>query len=206
MTRGCPNSCKWCVVPEKEGKIHPYMDIEEVTDGWKRNKVVLMDNNILASDYGIGQLEKIADHGIRIDLNQAIDARLVNEDNAKILARVKWLKYVRFGCDTTGQIAECERATDLMTKYGYRGEFFLYCILIDFKESFLRVNHWRQMRKFVPFAQPYRDFRKVETEIPQWQKDMARWCNRRWLYRSMEFKDFSPRKGFRCDMYFTDSQ
>lgn len=26
LTRGCPNRCKWCVVPVKEGNITPYMD------------------------------------------------------------------------------------------------------------------------------------------------------------------------------------
>ena len=24
LTRGCPNRCKWCVVPKKEGKVKPY--------------------------------------------------------------------------------------------------------------------------------------------------------------------------------------
>lgn len=36
LTRGCPNRCKWCVVPKKEGKISPYMDIEEITAGRKK--------------------------------------------------------------------------------------------------------------------------------------------------------------------------
>lgn len=27
LTRGCPNKCKWCVVPVKEGAVRPYMDI-----------------------------------------------------------------------------------------------------------------------------------------------------------------------------------
>ena len=48
LTRGCPNRCKWCVVPKKEGKISPYMDIEEITAG--RKKAILMDNNILAKN------------------------------------------------------------------------------------------------------------------------------------------------------------
>lgn len=30
LTRGCPNHCKWCVVPKKEGNIATYMDIEEI--------------------------------------------------------------------------------------------------------------------------------------------------------------------------------
>lgn len=33
LTRGCPNRCFWCCVPEKEGNIKPYMDIEEISMG-----------------------------------------------------------------------------------------------------------------------------------------------------------------------------
>lgn len=33
LTRGCPNKCKWCIVPLKEGNVHPYMDIDEITIG-----------------------------------------------------------------------------------------------------------------------------------------------------------------------------
>ena len=35
LTRGCPNKCSWCIVPEKEGKIRPNADIEEFLDGKK---------------------------------------------------------------------------------------------------------------------------------------------------------------------------
>ena len=65
LTRGCPNKCPWCVVPRKEGKIHPYWDIDRVANG--RKKVVLMDNNILAAgDYCIEQLQKIIRGGIAL--------------------------------------------------------------------------------------------------------------------------------------------
>lgn len=33
-------------------------------------------------------------------------------------------------------------------------------------------------------------------DIPQWQKDMAHWADRKEIYMSCDFKDFSPRKGF----------
>mgnify|MGYP001752301697 FL=1 len=30
LTRGCPNHCPWCVVPEKEGGIKPYREWKQV--------------------------------------------------------------------------------------------------------------------------------------------------------------------------------
>jgi hypothetical protein len=38
--------------------------------------------------------------------------------------------------------------------------------------------------------------------IPQWQKDMARWAMRREIYATCDFKDYEPRKGFKCKEYF----
>lgn len=205
LTRGCPNKCKWCIVPKKEGKITPYMDIEEIAVNGRKN-IILMDNNVLASDYGLQQIEKIISMGVRVDFNQGLDARLVTEDIAKLLAKVKWLKHIRFGCDTPGQIAECDRAATLLDKYGYKKEYFFYCILLnDFKESFERVNYWKKKgKRYIPYCQPYRDLDKKEQIIPQWQKDMARWVNRRELYKSMDFKDYTPRKNFKCNEYFKE--
>lgn len=202
LTRGCTNHCKWCIVPTKEGYITPYMDIEEITAD--RKKAILMDNNVLASDHGLQQIEKIVSMNIRIDFNQGLDARLVTNDIARLLAKVKWIKRIRFGCDTPSQIAECERATALIDKYGYKGEYFFYCILLnDFKESFERVNYWKNKGgRFLPHAQPFRDLNNPYQIIPQWQKDLAGWVDKKWIFRSCEFKDFTPRKGFRCNEYF----
>lgn len=200
LTRGCPNKCKWCVVPEKEGKIAPYMDIEEIAVNGRKN-IILMDNNVLASTAGLEQIVRLK---LRVDFNQGLDARLVTDDIAQLLAKVKWIKRIRFGCDTPGQVAECERATALIDKYGYKGEYFFYCILLnDFKEAFERVNHWKNKGgRFLPHCQPFRDLNNPYQIIPQWQNDLAGWADKKWIFRSCEFKDFTPRKGFRCSEYF----
>ena len=203
LTRGCPNRCRWCVVPQKEGGIRPYMDVDDITLHGERPYAVLMDNNVLACDYGLSQLEKIAERGYHVDFNQGLDARLVTPDVARLLARVRWIKRIRFGCDTPAQIVECERAIQLVRQAGYKGEFFLYCILIDFDESYHRLSYWRKYKYVLPHAQPYRDLNNPHQRIPQWQKDMAHWADRKELYRSCDFKDFSPRKGFLCREYFT---
>lgn len=211
LTRGCPNKCKWCVVPRKEGKVRPYMDIDEIAIEGRHN-IVLMDNNILASgEYAHEQLDKIAMRGYRVDFNQALDARLVTDEFAKQLASIKWIdRRIRFGCDTHGQISECERAIDLIRSHGYRGEFFLYTMLNgDLQECYDRVMYWwrvnqRQRENHEPnvyiHAQPYRD-PDGKNAIPQWQKDMARWANLKAIFTSCPFVEFSPRKGFICNQY-----
>ena len=151
LTRGCPNKCPWCVVPRKEGGVVPYMDVDEIAiEG--RTKLVLMDNNFLAAgDYAVEQLRKIINRGYRVDFNQALDARLVTDEFARLLARVKWLdkNRIRFGCDTHKQIEDCERAMAMIESYGFTGQYFLYTMLNDnMQECYDRINHWwKRMRQ-----------------------------------------------------------
>lgn len=206
LTRGCIRKCPWCIVPEKEGTIQPYQDVDEIAVGGRTN-LILMDNNILAAgEYGMAQLRKIAENGYRIDFNQAMDARLVTDEVAEVLASIKWLEYIRFGCDTPSQVNDCEEAIERIRSYGYNGAFFLYTILRgDIDECFNRTNHWRNpiyKGKIRPFAQPELDFTTVKQNIPQWQKDMAHWVNKKTCFYGVEFEDFEPRKGFKCSRYF----
>ncbi len=216
LTRGCPRKCPWCVVPKKEGAIRPYWDIDRVANG--RRKAILMDNNILAAgDYCRQQLRKIIDRGYIVDFNQALDARLVTDEYAQMLAKIHWLdnNRIRFGCDTTAQIADCERAIAMIEGYGFTGQFFLYTMIggrNDLQECYDRIHHWwlrnhearrtRQRRPVYPHAQPYRDPSNPHHVIPQWQTDMAGWCNKRMLFETIDFPEFRPRKGFRCSEYF----
>lgn len=203
LTRGCIRNCKWCIVPKKEGMLQPYMDIEEIAiEG--RNRIILMDNNILASDYGLGQIEKIIKLCLKVDFNQDMDCRLVTPEIAQMLVKVKWLKYIRFACDTSAQLLHLFRACDLLHQYGYKGDIFINVLLQnDINECINRINAIRNYTtlRMQPFAQPYLDF-DGKRQPPQWQKDMARWCNRKELYRTIEFKEYRPRKGEICSQYF----
>ena len=206
LTRGCPNKCRWCIVPRKEGAIVPYMDIDDISQNGERTNIILMDNNVLACEYGIQQIDKIADKGYKIDFNQGLDARLVTEEIAQILAQVKWLKYIRFGCDTPKQVDECDHAISLLRSFGYIGSFFLYTMLYgDINECYNRVNHWNDKKyngKVKPHCQPELNFETTHQDIPQWQKDMAHWANKKTCYFGVNFVDFEPRKGFKCGEYF----
>lgn len=201
LSRGCVNKCKWCVVPIKEGYITPYRDISQIAVNG-RDHITLFDNNVLASDYGLQQLDKIAQLGVWVDFNQGLDARKIDLEVAKLLANCKWLNYIRMAADTSSQIQPVRDAVKLLRQCGYKKDVFVYALLnSDFKESYNRIIELRKIDpKLQPFAQPYRDF--VNNTDPQkWQKDLARWVNCKWIFRSCDFSEYQPRKNFSCKTY-----
>lgn len=160
ITRGCPNNCRWCVVPKKEGDIRPYRRWQELVRTDSR-KLVLMDNNILACEYGIEQLESLIDSGYAIDLNQGMDARLVDERIASILARLKWIRCIRFSCDTTGQITAVENAVRLLEKHGIKPyKVFIYLLVTsDIDNAAKRVERLKKFKGLTIYAQAERNDR-----------------------------------------------
>lgn len=200
ITRGCNRKCNWCVVPIKEGKAHFVNDVEYIANG--RKKVVLMDNNILALSHGIEQIKRIIELGLRVDFNQGLDARLVTPEIADLLAQVKWIKSIRFAVDTKGQIKPVIKAMQMLIDRGIKKWRFSNYLLLNgnLQDSYERAKAMRDFGVHIN-PQPYRDFRKNNI-IPQWQKDFARWGNKKELYDAIDFKEYKPRKDFVCASYF----
>lgn len=191
ITRGCPNKCDWCVVPEKEGKIKPYMDIEDIAQEFK--KVILLDNSILASKYGLQQIENIIKLKLKVDFNQGLDARIIanDKDIAKLLSKVKWLKPLRMACDTRSQMKYIKKATELLRKYNTTPQrYFIYLLVQDIKDALYRAEFLKTLNLDV-FAQPYRDFR-INIEPDKELKQFARWVNHKAIFKSVKFENYKP--------------
>lgn len=158
LTRGCPNNCRWCVVPKKEGSIRPYRDWREVVRQDSDN-LVLMDNNILAIDYGIEQLQSMIGSRYRIDLNQGMDARLVTPEVSEVLARLDWIRFIRFSCDQKSQIEPVMRAVERLGRYGVRPyRVFVYLLVTaDIADAAYRVDCLRHLNGINLYAQAERN-------------------------------------------------
>lgn len=194
LTRGCPNKCPWCIVPSKEGVIRPHADITEFLAGRKR--AVLIDNNVLASDWGLSQIEKIVDLGIHVDFNQGLDARIVagNSDIARLLARVKWLKQIRFACDTKSQIPVIEKTVRMLSDNGIKpSKIFVYVLVKQDTEDALERLRFLKSLGVGPFAQPYRDFEGKVT-ITREQRRIARWCNHKAIFQTIDYAEYNNRR------------
>lgn len=196
LTRGCPNHCRWCIVPKKEGKIRPYRTWQEVVRK-DTDKLILMDNNILSCEYGIQQLKSLIDSGYRIDLNQGMDARLVTDNIAEILSRLKWIRFIRFSCDQKSQIESIRHTVELLGRYGVRPyRIFIYLLVTkDIQDAADRVEKLKQYKGINLYAQAERNERlgimpnKAQLEFQQ--RYVYGGC-----YRSETFEEYCRRKGF----------
>lgn len=160
LTRGCPNHCRWCVVPKKEGDIRPYRTWGELVRS-DTDKLVLMDNNILACEHGIEQLISLIGSRYQIDLNQGMDARLVDDEIADILSRLRWIRFIRFSCDRKSQIESIRNTIELLGKYGVRPyRIFIYLLVTkDIQDASDRVEALKGYKAINLYAQAERNER-----------------------------------------------
>lgn len=186
-TRGCVKNCNFCIVKEKEGNIKEYMSIEEIAQNNKN--VILMDNNILSCEHGINQLIKSIDLKLNIDCNQGLDKYFINSDIAKILVKIKWIKYIRLACDNINQIDKLIEVVCLLRNLKKSIRIQVYVILLNRDDSLKIIETCKKLNVFV-FSQPFLDFNKKNIIIEKWQKNLSRYTNRKEIYMSCSIKDY----------------
>lgn len=184
-TRGCPNRCLWCIVPQKEGDIQAHAGIEEFL---RHKRVVLMDNNILAHPHGIAQLESLSGLGVRVDINQGLDARLIDTFLARLLASLKWIRFIRLACDSTSQMLEVEKAVRLLRSAGIQAELYCYVLVQDVENALERVEFLRALG-VSPFAQPYRA-PCSRNPAPEEQRRFARYVNHKAIFNTVPWAEY----------------
>ena len=193
LTRGCIRKCDFCIVPEKEGKIKKYMDIEEIIGNKKT--AVLMDNNVIAHEHGLTQLEKINKMKIKIDFNQGLDSRIISQniEIVKLLSKIKWLKPLRMACDSDEQLEHIIKSVELLRKYNVKPmRYFIYVLVKDVESAYKRIEVLKKLN-LDPFAQPFIDGKnKVDIE----QKRFARWVNHKAIFKSVEWKNYKSSYAF----------
>lgn len=185
-TRGCVRNCEWCVVPGKEGAIRAHAEIEEFA---AHRDVVLMDNNILAHEHGIRQIERAIALGKRLDINQGLDCRLIDDAMARLLARVSWLKPPRLACDHSGMLPALRRAVETLRWHNVTPRrYFVYTLVRDLDESVSRVRALKGM-DLDPFAQPF--IPPSGGEPSKDQRRFARWVNQKAEFKSRCWEDYA---------------
>lgn len=203
LTRGCCNNCSFCIVSKKEGLCsHKVADLSEFWRGQKNIK--LLDPNLLACSEHLELLQQLADSKAKVDFTQGLDARFINEQNIEILKQIN-ISMLHFAFDFMKfekqiikglllakeklQISDRKAIVYILTNYDTTIEEDLY-----------RIQKIRE----IGFAPDIRIYRKETLPHPHILRDLQRWANNRFLYRSCEFMDYVPRSDGKTikELYF----
>jgi len=139
-TRGCINECKFCNVKDLEPDFF-------VKDNWEKDimeefpRIILWDNNFLASPNFERDCAKLSSFNKKVDFNQGLDARLLNEERAKKLFKID-LDPIRLAFDDIKYEKSILRAIKLAKKYSNK-EIMVY-VLYNFEDTpedlYYRIN------------------------------------------------------------------
>lgn len=197
ITRGCIRNCPWCVVPEKEGKIRPYREWHEIVRP-DTNKLVLMDNNILACEHGIEQLRQLSQTQYYIDINQGMDARLVDKSTVELFKKLHWIRFIRFSCDTTAQIQSIENVYRLFKECGAPvSRIFVYAIIRkNISEACERIEALKKLKSIHIYAQAEENLRKGVVPNAA-QKEFANRYVYGKLYKKETWHEYCDRKNLK---------
>jgi len=183
LTRGCVNNCDFCVVPKKGGKIYPYSIVENIVRQ-DTDKLVFLDNNVLAHQHGLNELEKLANSNYRVDFNQGMDITLVTPELIEVFKRIKWISYLRFSCDSKNKIKYFEKLIDYFHKYELGSKIFIYLLVRnDINDAEYRVRELFKINKhFHLYAQPERN---IGVEVTKEMKEFAN----RYIYGRLYYNE-----------------
>ena len=174
-TRGCIRHCHFCFVPAMEGAIHAVGDIYDIWDG-KSSEMFIMDNNILAMPEHFkvicGQLRE---ENLRVDFNQGLDHRLLNEELWHELTTLKHIREIRFAFDDMAYKKTVVRALELMKSDGLKDWQTRWYVYVGEKDTFETVyERLMILQSYKQHAYLMRD-KKVH-DNPQWIA-MATWTS-----------------------------
>ena len=130
-------------------------------------------------------------------INQGMDARLVDERIASILARLKWIRFIRFSCDQQAQIEPIRRTIELLGRYGVRPyQIFIYILVTaDITDASARVEALKGYRAINLYAQAERNER-LGVVPNEGQLEFAQRYVYGGSYRTETWTEYCRRKGF----------
>lgn len=203
LTRGCCNNCGFCIVSQKEGLCS--QKVADLSEFWRGQKNIdLLDANLLACKDRMELLQQLADSKARVDFTQGLDARFMTEAVAQALMKIK-IKMIHFAFDFMKNEKQIVKGLRIFKKVsGMSDNKLVVYILTNFdttiEEDLYRVDKVAELG-YLPDVRIYR-----KPTAPQILKDLQRWCNNRFIYRSCKFMDYVPRKDGKTirELYFNN--
>lgn len=196
-SRGCIRKCPFCIVPLKEGQFHKlYATPEEamvhiISEDHAFGNITFMDNNILADKpWFIALCDHLKDNypHMKIDFNQGLDIRLLDDECATALSQLKPIRCWKFAFDNMAYRTSVERGVQMLKDHKINVKnnclFYVYCDGDDQVEDAVERARILKDLKATPYSM-------VNIDAPQTTKlkDFKRWC-RPWGFWSCDWDEF----------------
>lgn len=189
LTRGCPRGCSFCHVEAKEGRCS--RKVADLSEFWRGQKnIVLCDPNILACKDHMELLQQLRDSKAKVEFNQGLDIRLVNERNLELLRQIK-INKPHFAFDDYKQkdvIMPNMRMVREITGWTRRNKRPAVFILCNFdttlEQDIERIQFCRSL-EWSPYPMIY----DKEHCDPIYKK-LQRWCNNFIFWNVPTFEEY----------------
>lgn len=194
LTRGCPRGCEFCHVGNKEGKNS--IKVANLSEFWKGQKnIILCDPNLIACKEWKELLQQLIDSKAKININQGIDARILTDEKAEMIGRLK-IESVHFAWDRyeDGKII-LPKLKAFKEITGFRTRQTSVFVLTNFdttiEQDLERIYTLRDMG-YDPFVMIYN---RESTKESDPVRCIQRWVNNRKIFKTTKvFEDYNPRK------------
>lgn len=165
--RGCRLACKFCVVPEKEGKVKPDQGVYEIWRGdpWPR-EIILLDNDFFGNDQWQKRVSELYLGQFAVSFNQGVNARFLTDEAAYWLGSLDCRDdQMQRRCIYTAwdNLKDRERlfeGLERLVRYGFKPRDITVYILIAYWPG-TGFEDWdarrRELRAFgaMPYPMPY---------------------------------------------------
>lgn len=204
--RGCRLSCKFCVVPGKEGKARSVMTIADIWRGEGHPKRLhLLDNDFFGQpEYQWrARVAEIRDGGFKVCLNQGINVRHLTPAAAEALASLEIRddqfreRRIYTAWDNLKDEEIFFRGAQMLVDAGIKPRQIMAYMLVGFdkRETWDRI--WHRFNRMVEFGiEPYPmvfDCRATDPDRYRELKRIQRWVVTG-LYRAVPYSEYDASK------------
>lgn len=179
FSRGCIRNCPFCVVRQKEGYIYPQ---EPYTLNPNGKYIDVLDNNFFANPEWKSAVDTLMKWNQPVNF-QGVDARIMTEEHAYWLNKVKRYKQIHIAWDNPKD----DLVPRLKEIIKYLKPYKLMCyVLIGYwstpEEDLYRVETLRELG-IDPFVMPF-------DKSDNYQRNFTRWVAHKATFKTVSWKDY----------------
>jgi hypothetical protein len=191
--KGCRFVCKFCCVPQKEGKPKLNSSIDGILlNPNGGNRLMLLDNDFFGGPDWKDNLLSIIELKLKVCFVQGLNIRIITKEQAELLAQCNYTnskfnqKYLTFAWDRMFDKRLVMKGIQICNDAGIPCNKMQFFVLIGYDtthdQNIDRVMSLRELG-CMPFVMPY-------NKKDRYQKAFTRWVNHRALFKTCTWDDY----------------